>query len=99
MPRKLYKKGEPRHPNAGRKKGTPNKFTTVKQAFLDAFEELGGKDFIIKVAKTSKGKAVVIQSMTRLLPNKTEITGEDGGPIKTSMKVSINLVKAKEIKK
>ena len=97
MPRKPFEKG--RVKTGGRQKGTPNKFTTVKQAFLDAFEELGGKDFIIKVSKTSKGKAAVLQSMTRLLPNKTEITGEDGGPIKTSMKVSINLVKAKESKK
>jgi len=88
-----FKKGMEKVPKSGRKKGTPNKFTTVKQAFLDAFEELGGKDFIIKVAKTTKGEAAVLQSMTRLLPNKTEITGEDGGPIKTSMKVSINLVK------
>lgn len=35
----------------GRKKGTPNKMTlTVKQSVLDAFEEVGGADFLVGVA-------------------------------------------------
>jgi len=95
MPRKPFQKG--RAKTGGRKKGTPNKFTTAKQAFLDAFEELGGKDFVVKVAKTAKGKQCVLNNMARLIPNKTELSGEDGGPIKLNVNVNVNLVPAKKV--
>ena len=37
MPKKnLFQKGVPRHPNAGRRKGTPNKITRDVNAFLDS---------------------------------------------------------------
>lgn len=58
-------------------------------------EELGGKDFIKEVAKTSRGKQCVLNNMAKLLPNKTEITGEDGGPIKLNVAVNVNLVRPK----
>lgn len=36
----------------GRKKGTPNKMTkSVKDALLGAFDELGGKDYLIEVGR------------------------------------------------
>jgi hypothetical protein len=38
-------------PGAGRAKGTPNKFTTIKNAVLEAFQELGGKDYLVRHGK------------------------------------------------
>ena len=39
-------------PGAGRKRGTPNKFTgDVKAAIIAAFDEAGGKDYLVKLAK------------------------------------------------
>jgi hypothetical protein len=90
---KGFKKGDKRPAGAGRKPGTPNKFTTAKQAFLDAFEELGGKDFVIEVASTARGREVVLSNLAKLLPNKQELSGPDGGPIKAEIKVKVNLVR------
>jgi hypothetical protein len=95
MPQHRFKKGEPRPAKAGRKKGTPNKFTTARAAFLQAFEELGGHEFIKRVAKTKSGQQCVLNNMAKLLPNKTELSGPDGGPIQAKIDVSINLVRPK----
>lgn len=95
MAKHEYKKGEPRPAGAGRKKGTPNKFTTVKKMFLDFLEAEGGIDFVRKVAKNHKGKMCVLNNISKLLPNKTELSGEDGGPIKLNVSVNVNLVKAR----
>ena len=39
-------------PGSGRKKGTPNKLTaSVKEAILAAFDEVGGKDYLLNVAR------------------------------------------------
>lgn len=44
-------KGGKRH-GAGRKPGTPNKLTgDVKAAIVAAFDEAGGKDYLVKLAK------------------------------------------------
>jgi len=32
-----------------------------------------------------------------LIPNKTELSGEDGGPIKLNVNVNVNLVPAKKV--
>ena len=81
----------------GRKKGTPNKFTTVKAAFLEFMERQDGVKFIEKVAKTERGRIAVLNTMGKLLPQKTELTGEDGGPIKLNVNVNVNLVKSKKV--
>lgn len=37
---------------AGRPKGVPNKLTTdIKQTIVDAFDQLGGVDYLVSVAK------------------------------------------------
>ena len=44
-------------PGPGRKKGIPNKFTTnAKQAFQQAFDELGGADGLVAWAQADEGK-------------------------------------------
>ena len=50
-----FKKGEPRLPNAGRKKGTPNKSTVlVKSVLAEAFEGIGGVPALIKWAEDNQ---------------------------------------------
>ena len=44
------KKG--RKKTGGRKKGTPNKTTTtVKEAIMNAFDKVGGEDYLVEIAK------------------------------------------------
>lgn len=50
MPRRLFKKGEIHSP--GRPKGVPNKFTTLREAFLNAFKEIGGEKAIVEWLET-----------------------------------------------
>ena len=73
-----FKKGEPRPPNAGRKKGSVNKATaSIKQAFKEAFEELGGATALAEWARDNPTEFYRLSA--RLIP--TELTGLDGGPI------------------
>ena len=47
-------KGKPfvkKDPRAGRPKGVKNKFTTLKEAFVNAFQSVGGEDYLVKFAK------------------------------------------------
>jgi hypothetical protein len=90
-----FKKGEPRAPGAGRKKGTPNKVTTVKQAFMDAMDDLGGAEFLKEVAATPSGRIAFMNSVARLLPKPVEVSGPDGKPISVvgKIEVSVKLVK------
>jgi hypothetical protein len=60
----------------GRKKGVPNKFTTLKDAFLYAFEEIGSREGLAKWAKKNRRAFYVI--ITKMLPNKSDV--EISGP-------------------
>jgi hypothetical protein len=67
-------------PNAGkgRKKGTPNNLTReIKLAIENAFIELGGEKYLVRVGK--KRPDVFCALIGKLLP--MQITGKDGGPI------------------
>jgi hypothetical protein len=44
----------PPPPGPGRPKGCPNKFTTLKAAFLDAFEATGGAGGLVEWVKKSE---------------------------------------------
>lgn len=47
-----FKKGAKRSPKAGRKKGTKNKTTVaVKEGIMQAFQELGGVNYLVAVGK------------------------------------------------
>lgn len=59
----------------GRPKGSQNKLTkTVKQAVLDAFEELGGADWLVSVGR--KDPKTFSQLLAKCIP--AEVTGKDG---------------------
>ena len=77
-----FQKGQKRLPNAGRKKGSVNKFTTVKEAFMDALEELGGVRFLVNLCKTQQGRIAFMTAIARMLPKPVEVSGPDGGPVK-----------------
>lgn len=48
----LFKKGDPKPPNSGRKKGSQNQMTlAVKTAILKAFDKVGGEDYLVTVAQ------------------------------------------------
>lgn len=80
MPRK---KGTPK--TGGRRKGTPNKTTSsIKQAFLEAFEKLGGVDALVKWAAANPTD--FCKFYARLLPR--EISGPDGSDIPFRKKMS-----------
>lgn len=62
----------------GRQKGTPNKFTTLKQAFLQAFEQLGGVDGLVNWAKKDESYQRTFYTLTaKMLPREIAIAGTD----------------------
>lgn len=59
----------------GRQKGTPNKISRdVKDAILDAFEELGGASYLVWLAKVEPTSFATL--LGKVLP--IQITGKDG---------------------
>jgi|SRR5208283_2851086 len=78
----VKKRGKPFEPgNPGRPKGTPNKFTQLKGAFIEAFEEIGGKDGLSAWAKQSRNRAEFYRLISKLFPKEVELSGTDSGPI------------------
>ena len=59
---------KPQHKKAGgRVKGTPNKTTTaLKDAIMNAFEKVGGEDYLVVVAK--KDPKTFCTLLARVLP-------------------------------
>lgn len=81
-PKSAFKKGQPRPANAGRKKGTKNKFTTdMKAAVMEAFNRLGGADFFVAIGKSKvpSNRRALVGLFGKMLP--LELTGENGGAI------------------
>jgi len=71
-----FKKGQSGNPN-GRKPGQPNRFTQLKEAFLDAFKQTGGVDGLVSWIKASphnRGQFYVL--ITKLFPTEIEHSGE-----------------------
>lgn len=59
----------------GRKKGTPNKTTVaLKTAIMNAFEEVGGQDYLVRVAKDDPKTFLTL--LARVLPQelKADVT-------------------------
>lgn len=69
---------KPGERRGGRQKGTPNKLTTtVRQAIIESFNELGGKDWLKKLAKSDRKTYATL--LGKAMP--TEVSGPDGAPI------------------
>lgn len=56
----------------GNRKGVPNKFTTLKDTFLQAFNELGGSEALQEWAQKDKNRGQFYQMIAKMLPNKVE---------------------------
>ena len=62
----------------GRVKGVPNRFSReVKESILDAFERVGGVEWLVALAMGDPKSFAAL--LARVLP--TQITGENGGPV------------------
>ncbi len=69
--------------NPGRQKGTPNKFTNLKQAFLDVFEQIEKeskesevKSFYEWSIKNDKNRGLFYQLISKMLPSNVTIDGD-----------------------
>ena len=64
---------------AGRKKGIPNRLTTsMKEAIRDAFQELGGAGYLVRIGHDDP--RTFCSLLGRVIPR--EVGGPDGEPIK-----------------
>ena len=62
---------------SGRPKGTPNKFTSLKAAFVNAFERTGGEDELVEwIEKSSRNRELFYAWMTKLFPQEVAHSGE-----------------------
>ena len=69
MPRgKPFKKGQ--RPGPGRPPGTPNKFTSLRESFLETFISIGGTAGLISWAR--KNRTRYYELLARLLPRSLE---------------------------
>jgi hypothetical protein len=68
MSAKPFQPGNNANPK-GRRKGSVNKFTTLKAAFLNVFERTGGEDGLLEwVNASNHNKAAFYQWITKMLP-------------------------------
>ena len=78
---KPFKKGE-----GGRPVGAKNRFTSLKDAFLEAFEKIGGTKELAEWGQKPQNRAQFYQIIAKMLPNKQEVTGADDGPVELKVK-------------
>jgi len=81
-----FKRGHPK--KGGKKKGTPNKFTNLKQAYLDVFVKIEkeSKRYPEKVdslfmwaTKNQRNQGMFYQMISKMLPNSIVGTQDDKG--------------------
>ena len=75
MPKHRFAKGNP-----GRPKGSPNKFTTLKDAFIGAFNGASGEEALTKFAK-SRNKKAFYHMIAAMLPKEVHMSGAEGTPL------------------
>lgn len=78
--------------DGGRPKGSKNKFTNLKNAFLEAFysEELGGTQGLIDWAnKNNENKTHFYKFIVALLPKDLKVTGSGDTPIATKVEIYV----------
>ena len=84
-----YQKGQSGNPN-GRKKGSKNKFTTLKEEFLKTFHDedgIDGAEGMKKLIKDSvKNKFIFLQMISKMLPSNVTVDGDLNVTYKVSEK-------------
>lgn len=72
----------------GRKKGTPNKLTTsVKEAIVRAFDEVGGVSYLVKVANEDPKTFCTL--LGRVIPTevRADMTSSDGSMMPSRIEI------------
>ena len=69
----------------GRPKGSKDKFTNLKQAFLDAFEAIGGTDALTAWAKKESNRKAFYSMITKLLPREVDVGQQKDNPLEIKM--------------
>ena len=72
-PNGTFRKGSK---DAGRKKGSVNKFTSLKDSFLDAFEAIDGTQGLIDwINENKRNRALFYGWITKMLPTNVDLGG------------------------
>lgn len=72
---KPFVKGDKR---AGRPKGTRNKFTNLRESFLNAFEEIGGEEELANWAMQQRNRAIFYKMIAQMLPRNIDVDVSKG---------------------
>lgn len=70
---------------SGIQPGGHRRCTSVRQALLDAFDTVGGVEYLVKIATSRKDRHAFINLLAKAIPQ--EIVGKDGGPIEAQLLV------------
>ena len=70
-----FAKGKTRHPESGRKKGTPNKTTAdVRAMILQALDSAGGAEYLAR--QSEENPAAFMQLVGKVVPKELNIDGQ-----------------------
>lgn len=81
-----FKKGQPRHPNAGSKKGQKYSGVEVKHRILNCIGGMPIEDMLAQLYDENKNKFWDV--LTKMLPNNIELTGgeDENRPLRLIIK-------------
>lgn len=80
MAKHKFKKGDPKPPSSGRKKGVKNKFTTdIKEMVFNALNDsrVGGEEEFIKwIITNNRNRETFYSWLMKMLPSNVDFKGE-----------------------
>lgn len=65
----------------GRPVGSTSKFHSIRQAFVDAFNGMGGMDALLDWGRQPRHRRDFYLIIAKMLPREVEISGKDGVPL------------------
>jgi len=79
------KNGQPVPVGPGRAPGTKNKLTNLREAVLEAFDQVGGAQYLAKLAEgTSSDRAAFVGLVSKVLPTQINANVEGGVQVQLS---------------